>query len=480
MEIKTTQLKSNTQIAETPVSTTRTPAKSVDSGKTFIDEMSNLPKLEQTDVKVSSTDVGDVKSDSKPDVKPFEFVSVSEHDFKSEINKGKVLSADERQERHRVAEKELVDEIVLMNNKQNSDIKQNQDFNSAKTQLADAKNLNMDVDNNFVDEKHVQKNIEMENEETMQVLKTTELENSEKFIVSDDISNEIILPDKNVAEEIFAAPEKLEQFEEPENIVKHELKFDDVAKDKIKSNEIEKNIVKNDIADDESNVLPEQIKSEEKIVNVHKFDKNDKFVKLEDNNKKSEKVLAEMQDIKSGKTEYAKNIAKEEVKIQNADDAQAQNVAEIELAQNVKSFEIPDKIPAVGNVVNQNKIDEKKDLKTDKSSLSKISNVVKKDVTNDFDNIGKVKDIADEVKVEPVNVKIPVSEDIKVIKMEVINPLAELNNSLNPNKTSDIVKFIDANLSTETKKVSKSSSSKSTDISKKTAEKGGQRSASIG
>ena len=516
MEIKTTQLKSNTQIAETPVSTTRTPAKSVDSGKTFIDEMSNLPKLEQTDVKVSSTDVGDVKSDSKTDVKPFEFVSLSENDFKSEINKGKVLSADERQERHRVAEKELVDEIVLMNNKQNSDVKQNKDFNSAKTQLADAKNLNMDVDNDFVDEKHVQKaidietvntkpiqkNIEMENEETMQVLKTTELENSEKIIVSDDVSNEIILPDKNVAEEIFAAPEKLEQFEEPENIVKHELKIDDVAKDKIKSNEIEKNIVKNDIAHDESNILPEQIKSEEKIVDVHKFDKNDKFeklnenktdidsikseekivdvhkfdkndkfVKLEDNNVKSEKVLAERQDIKSGKTEYAKNITKEEVKIQNADDAQAQNVAEIELAQNVKSFEIPDKIAAVGNVVNQNKIDEKKDLKADKSSLSKISNVAKNDVTTDFENIGKVKDIADEVKVEAVNVKIPVPEDIKVIKMEVINPLAELNNSLNTNKTSDIVKFIDANLSTETTKSSKLSSSKSADISKKAAEK---------
>ena len=85
----------------------------------------------------------------------------------------------------------------------------------------------------------------------------------------------------------------------------------------------------------------------------------------------------------------------------------------------------------------------------------------------DLDNIGKVKDIADDINVKAVDMKPVVPEDIKVIKMEVVNPLAELNNSLNTTKTSDIVKFIDANLSTETAKTSKTASSKAAEAAKK-------------
>ena len=156
------------------------------------------------------------------------------------------------------------------------------------------------------------------------------------------------------------------------------------------------------------------------------------------------------------------------MKIQNTDEVKTNVNAENEVVQEVKSFEKPEKVAFVENLINQNKIDEKKDLKGDKPTISKISNI-KKDVLNEVENVGKVKDIADETKVNAVEMKPVVSEDIKVIKMEVVNPLAELNNSMNTNKTSDIVKFIDANLSTEDIKKSKTSSSKTAEAAKKSS-----------
>ena len=98
------------------------------------------------------------------------------------------------------------------------------------------------------------------------------------------------------------------------------------------------------------------------------------------------------------------------------------------------------------------------------ASLSEITNRL-----NEVENVGKVKDIADETKVNAVEMRPAVPQDIKVIKMEVINPLAELNNSMNTNKTSDIVKFIDANLSTDNIKKSKTSSSKASEAAKKSS-----------
>ena len=101
--------------------------------------------------------------------------------------------------------------------------------------------------------------------------------------------------------------------------------------------------------------------------------------------------------------------------------------------------------------------------------MNKISNIIKPDVVDESEKIGRVKDIAEEVNVKPVDMKPLPPEDIKVIKMEMINPLADLNNSLNTTKTSDIVKFIDANLSTESTKTSKNSTAKKSESSKKSS-----------
>ena len=524
MDIKATQLKNNTQIKETTSSSVRTPAKVTEEGKSFVDAMADLPKIdtENSVVQKNATDI-DTKKNVENDSKTFEFVSKNEKEFNFSVEQNKeLMTAQERQEKHRVAEKELVDEIVLMNNKHNSEIKNTDKNEVIKSEVVAAQKTDKqaDIENTEIksDTKLISKpeNVRIENNDMKSEIPQNEniLTNSEKElpqnnleVVKSDIKNneveilqqnfaepeilkiadgeveEALLPDKNVKAEIFPKPEFLEKFEEPK-LIENEISAVPEMAVKDDNADVIVKPAKEELSINDKNVISKSIKSEEKSLKtveevlpektdiksskVENIDLTDKKVHISEKNVKIEKDVKECFTPKSSKVEKADVQKQDNVKIQNTDEVKTNVNAENEVVQEVKSFEKPEKVAFVENLINQNKIDEKKDLKGDKPTISKISNI-KKDVLNEVENVGKVKDIADETKVNAVEMKPVVSEDIKVIKMEVVNPLAELNNSMNTNKTSDIVKFIDANLSTEDIKKSKTSSSKTAEAAKKSS-----------
>ncbi len=567
MDIKATQLKNNTQIKETASSSVRTPAKVTEEGKSFVDAMADLPKIdtENSVVQKNVTEI-DTNKNVENNSKSFEFVSKNEKEFNCNVDQNKkLMTAQERQEKHRVAEKELVDEIVLMNNKHNSEIKNTDKNESIKSEIVAVQKSDKQVDVEkfevLSDTKPVSKpeNVHIENNnmkseipqnENILTISEKELPQDKFEIAKSDIKNnevellqqntvepeilkiadgeveETLLPDKNVKAEVFPKPEILEKFEEPKLI---ENEINAAPEMAVKDDKVDVIVkpVKEEISKNDKNVISKSIKTEEKSIkteekslktveevlpektdikpskveNIDLADKNvnisennvkiekdvkenftpksskvenidlsDKNVNISENNVKIEKDVKENFKPKSSKVEKTDVQKQDSVKIQNTDEVKTSVIAENEVVQEVKSFEKPEKVAFVENLINQNKIDEKKDLKGDKPTISKISNI-KKDVLNEVENVGKVKDIADETKVNAVEMRPVVPQDIKVIKMEVINPLAELNNSMNTNKTSDIVKFIDANLSTDTVKTAKSRSTKSSEAAKKSSEK---------
>lgn len=490
MDIKATQLKNNPQITETASTSVRIPAKPTDEGKSFVDAMSDLPKIDADNSAVKNVSVElENKADINKDNKSFEFVSKSDKDFKfNQIQNKECMTLEERQAKHKVAEKELVDEIVLMNNKHNSEIKNTDKNESIKSEIVAVQKSDKQVDVEkfevLSDTKPVSKpeNVHIENNnmkseipqnENILTISEKELPQDNFEIAKSDIKNnevellqqntveleilkiadgeveETLLPDKNVKAEVFPKPEILEKFEEPKLI---ENEINAAPEMAVKDDKVDVIVkpVKEEISKNDKNVISKSIKTEEKSL------------------KTVEEVLPEKTDNKPSKVEKTDVQKQDSVKIQNTDEVKTSVIAENEVVQEVKSFEKPEKVAFVENLINQNKIDEKKDLKGDKPTISKISNI-KKDVLNEVENVGKVKDIADETKVNAVEMRPAVPQDIKVIKMEVINPLAELNNSMNTNKTSDIVKFIDANLSTDNIKKSKTSSSKASEAAKKSS-----------
>ena len=517
MDIKATQLKNNTQIKETASSSVRTPAKVTEEGKSFVDAMADLPKIdtENSVVQKNVTEI-DTNKNVENNSKSFEFVSKNEKEFNCNVDQNKkLMTAQERQEKHRVAEKELVDEIVLMNNKHNSEIKNTDKNESIKLEIVAVQKSDKQVDVEkfevLSDTKPVSKpeNVHIENNNMKSEIPQNEniLAISEKELPQDkfefaksDIKNnevellqqntvepeilkiadgeveETLLPDKNVKAEVFPKPEILEKFEEPKLI---ENEINAAPEMAVKDDKVDVIVkpVKEEISKNDKNVISKSIKTVEEVLpektdikpsKVENIDLADKNVNISENNVKIEKDVKENFKPKSSQVEKTDVQKQDSVKIQNADEVKTSVIAENEVVQEVKAFEKPEKVAFVENLINQSKIDEKKDLKGDKPTISKISNI-KKDVLNEVENVGKVKDIADETKVNAVEMRPVVPEDIKVIKMEVINPLAELNNSLNTTKTSDIVKFIDANLSTDDIKKSKTSSSKASEAAKKSS-----------
>lgn len=534
MDIKATQIKNNTQIIEASSSSVRTPAKVTEEGKSFIDEMVNLPKFDvENNIQQPNVSQADTKTVLGKETKNFEFISIPENDFKGAINKENLTVAD-RQAKHKAAEKELVDEIVLMNNKQNAETKNivKNDLNKAQVSVSQKNENQIEAEKNEINKdlnKFVKPDIKQnelnQTKQEIQKFTDTKIKNSEtvnsetvnsetenepvyKFVESEiikpepeitdniskpeikdcvkpeldtldivnveekapeievlkmaeDVADEIILPDKNAVEEFFEAPEKLEQFEEPLNMLKPEISS-------TKENKPEKTEATGVIANEKA------LENEEKIamaalpkVEVTEKEQPDKIVEKNVNVQPKVEV-SQKETVKNSNIENLKQTKIEEPKLQKNEDIKTEFIAENEVIQDVKTFEKPEKAVFVENLLNQNKIDEKLDKKSEKPILNKIANT-KNEAVSEAENIGKVKDMAEDINVKAVDVKPAIPEDIKVIKMEVVNPLAELNNSLNTTKTSDIVKFIDANLSTETAKTSKASSSKAAEAAKKTS-----------
>lgn len=544
MDIKAAQLK-NTRIDETVSSSVRTSAKVTENGKSFIDEMIGLPKIGvDNNIKQNPVQNKEAVQSYDKEIKSFEFVSKPLNDFSSAIKKEN-LSMQERQSMHKAAEKELVDEIVLMNNKQNSQIKDvvKNDLNQAQILTAQK------TDNQIKEEKqeiHAD-NKPFEKIELKENFEEIKFIAPEKLELAENIENEVILPDKNILEEIKGEPEnliKFEVFEEPfiqkcenkeqleaskpllnkielpeqklsnietvENSIvipktdvapkteiqvkeaKQEVKTDNNIIEQAEVNEKFEEIkfvapeklkladnVENEILLPDKNVI-EEIKGEPE--NLVKFEVFDEPVVLQ---KTETPAIQKFEEVKEAIAEQPRIEKNTEIKQEQSlrfdnqknvqpkekpiEDNQLKPVVENDVIQEVKSFEKPEKALFAENLINNSKIEEKTNKKPEKSVISKISDI-KTEAVNEIEKVGRVKDITDEINVKPVDVKPAKPEDIKVIKME-ISPLMELNNSLNTTKTSDIVKFIDANLSTESTKTSKTNSSKKADAKKASSEK---------
>ena len=526
MEIKSAKLNKNERIAELPSNNLKESAKVNIEGRSFVDEMALLPNT-KADVQAEKTadvlnkdvrtDVQNSANTSKNDnFKSFDFISTP--DFKGTFDKENAKILD-KHAKHKAAEKELVDEIVLMNNKQNESVKKSvkSEFNKAQSSITQKNdNLIESEKKEFVSQKaskaelDVVKNsktpelneikeektnfVSNENKSVMDVKpESKELEifnvqtfepseNVEALTLAEGAAEEVILPVKNAQEEIFKAPKALKQFSEIGVIVEKSENKNDIAKSNSEVN-FEKPVVsKQEIKPNESEkieVSKSEIKPEifEKTEAVKFEPKVEKFEKSEvvKNEVKAEKITVAKVDSdkiqntqKTQKTqikadsEVTNEVSVKEMKIVTKD----VNEPEFVQSETLKS-EIQPKV--IEKDVNK-KVIEPKSEKTVKNIFDKVK-PEKPEFKPDVEVVGKVKDVSETANVKSVDIK-PIVEDVKVIKMEFANPLVDLNKSLNTTKTSDIVKFIDANLSTtNTSKTNKNSSSKSSELNKKAEEK---------
>ncbi|MBR2525918.1 hypothetical protein IKE67_05590 [bacterium] len=516
MDIKATQLK-NTRIDETMTSNIRMSPKVAENGKTFIDEMFDMPKLPAEN---ASKNVAENKSSAKSadsNSKNLEFISQPQSSFAKTI-KNEKLTIQERQALHKAAEKELVDEIVLMNNKQNVEVK-----NSVKNDLNKAQVSVAKKSDNQIEEENKEVNSEIKDFDKFSSkpeINNTNFVNSKELELAEAIENELILPEQNKIEEIIGKPENLEKFEDLklEEIEQPEIvQIKEFESEEIKPQAIEK-FEQPEIAQvkefKNEEIKPQAIEKFEQpeIAQVKEF-KNEEIkpqaiekfeqpeiaqvkelkneeIKLQAIEKFEQPEIAQVKEFKNEenkpqaiekseqtKVAQVKEFKNDEIKPQKFEkieqpkvaEAKSEQIIEDEVIQEFKNFEKPEKVEFVENLINNSKINEKFDKKSDKAVISKISDAIKPEAVKEPEKVGKIKDIAEEVNIKPVEMKPLPAENIKVIKMEVVNPLTDLNNSLNTTKTSDIVKFIDANLSTESAKTSKSSTAKKAENAKKAA-----------
>ena len=113
MDIKATKLQNTQQT--TSSTTVQTPTKTAD-GKSFIDEMISLPELDNksTEVaqKTATANTKETPAQNKSELRDFEFVSTQENSFTKTLNNNAKNTHQLKK-----AEKELVNECVLMNEK---------------------------------------------------------------------------------------------------------------------------------------------------------------------------------------------------------------------------------------------------------------------------------------------------------------------------------------------------------------------------
>lgn len=397
MDIKTVQLKNNTQVTDTTSAAVRVPAKIEDGGNSFADEMANLGKTDKiadknevADLKQNNVSNVNEKQTSEKDVKNFEYVSTTENSFKNALNKENMTVSD-RQAVHKEAEKELVDEIVLMNNKQNETNKKSVKNDLNLAQAANVADIEGKENRTTEARAKTQTNETLAENETNGIKKEISAEKQSK--TAKNSVKDIVLTDN-------------ENFQEKNTVT---------------------NISKNTKAAKEQNTVTD-------------YTKNTKNVKAAEN----------VQEVETADNTVKAKIAGEKTG-----------------SEELKSMEKAGKSNFSENVISLDKADKKANKKsvkvrTEKNSEAKGAEKV--------ENVGKIKDTADvngAKQVDLNNIQNP--DNMKVIKMEVVSPLAELNNSLNSTKSSDIVKFIDANLSTDTTKTAKTKVSKTSAADKKSS-----------
>lgn len=458
MEINKTsaqKLDNNVQVAQ---ATTTKPAIKTAEGTSFKDAVSMMSDIEvanntKTDIKPTNTT--ETVGKNADAVKDFKFISTTENktSFDKTLNKEN-LTQNQKLSIHEKAEKELVKEIVLVNNKQ-IELKANKNENQIaqvstaiksdkeiETEKNDKSKLHKDNSNesDLLDlssnNRNQQSNLN-DNAEVTSDIDTVEISNNsdnlkmtEDLVIDKTTKNDIPV-DLDIVNTVFS--DKLT--ETPDNDV-----AGTVAE---KADNVE---VVGSIANAETKSL--DIVKNEAVTNVTK---NNIKANLSQNNVKND-----ITQIKTDVKAEVKNVETKDVKPVITDEIEF--VASDKFAKNTSS---PEKINTVSNNI-KSLLKDEKTSKTEKvdNKKSVISNSKVDNDTNIIKNT--VATEVGEIKPVDLNKTEKPAKDMKVITFAPISPVQDLKENLTTSKTSDIVKFIDANLSTKnTKKASKSNSASS-------------------
>lgn len=498
MEINKTsaqKLDNNVQVAQ---ATTTKPAIKTAEGTSFKDAVSMMSDIEvanntKTDIKPTNTT--ETVGKNADAVKDFKFISTTENktSFDKTLNKEN-LTQNQKLSIHEKAEKELVKEIVLVNNKQ-IELKANKNENQIaqvstaiksdkeiETEKNDKSKLHKDNSNesDLLDlssnNRNQQSNLN-DNAEVTSDIDTVEISNNsdnlkmtEDLVIDKTTKNDIPV-DFDIVNTVFS--DKLT--ETPDNEVagtvakatdKPEVAGTTAKADLVDTKITEKPEVAGTIAEKAGNVevvgsianaetKSLDIVKDEAVTNVTKNNIKDN---LSQNNVKNEKV-----EVKNDTTQIKTDV-KAEVKNIEAKEIKPAITDELEVVANNKFEKTAPAIEKVNTVSNNIKslLKDKKVSKTEKTN-NKKSVITNSKVDNDTNIIKNT--VATEVgEIKPVDLNKPEkpAKDMKVITFAPISPVQDLKENLTTSKTSDIVKFIDANLSTKnTKKASKSNSASS-------------------
>lgn len=491
MEINKTsaqKLDNNVQVAQ---ATTTKPAIKTAEGTSFKDAVSMMSDIEvanntKTDIKpANATETVGKNADA---VKDFKFISTTENktSFDKTLNKEN-LTQNQKLSIHEKAEKELVKEIVLVNNKQ-IELKTNKNENQIaqvstaiksdkeiETEKNDKSKLHKDNSNesDLLDlssnNRNQQSNLN-DNAEVTSDIDTVEISNNSdnlkmtEDLVTDKTTKNDIPVDLDIVNTVFS--DKLT--ETPDNEVagtiakatdKPEVAGTTAKADLVDTKITEKPEVAGTVAEKADNVevVGSIANAETKSLNIVKDEavtnvtKNNIKANLSQNNVKNDTT-----QIKTDVKAEVKNIETKDVKPVITDEIEF--VASDKFAKNTRS---PEKINTVSNNI-KSLLKDEKTSKTEKTN-NKKSVIINSKVDNDTNIIkNTVATEVGEIKPVDLNKTEKTAKDMKVITFAPISPVQDLKENLTTSKTSDIVKFIDANLSTKnTKKASKSNSASS-------------------
>lgn len=406
MEINKTsaqKIDNNVQLAQ---ATTTKPAVKTAEGTSFKDAVSMMSDIDvannaKTDVKPANTT--ETAGKTVNSTKDFQFISTTENktSFDKTLNKEN-LSASEKLNIHQKAEKELVKEIVLVNNKQ-VELKSNKNENQM-AQVSTAIKSDKEIET----EKNDKSKLNREHSKDSDLLDLSSNNRNQESNLNDNngVSNDIDSTDDLV-------------------------------------------IGKND----DKNELPIDID----IINNGVTPDNKVASTIARNNKDIEVIgstaSADVKNLDIVEDDLVSNVTKNNTK----NNLPQNNFAFDNIGKN------SEKLNAKTEVKGEVKSTTNKGITGNKSN-SKVDNDVKiiKDIAQEVGDITP----EDAVKLNKNDTN---SKDMKVITFAPISPVQELKENLTTNKTSDIVKFIDANLETANSK--KTSKSNSASAAKKAEEK---------
>lgn len=491
MEINKTsaqKLDNNVQVAQ---ATTTKPAIKTAEGTSFKDAVSMMSDIEvanntKTDIKPTNTT--ETVGKNADAVKDFKFISTTENktSFDKTLNKEN-LTQNQKLSIHEKAEKELVKEIVLVNNKQ-IELKANKNENQIaqvstaiksdkeiETEKNDKSKLHKDNSNesDLLDlssnNRNQQSNLN-DNAEVTSDIDTVEISNNsdnlkmtEDLVIDKTTKNDIPV-DLDIVNTVFS--DKLTETLDNEvagtvakATDKPEVAGTTAKADLVDTKITEKPEVAGTVAEKADNVevVGSIANAETKSLDIVKDEavtnvtKNNIKANLSQNNVKNDTT-----QIKTDVKAEVKNIETKDVKPVITDEIEF--VASDKFAKNTRS---PEKINTVSNNI-KSLLKDEKTSKTEKvdNKKSVISNSKVDNDTNIIKNT--VATEIGEIKPVDLNKTEKPAKDMKVITFAPISPVQDLKENLTTSKTSDIVKFIDANLSTKnTKKANKSNSASS-------------------